>query len=88
MHSICYKDKSIFKDKRVLVVGSGETGLDLVYRAVQMTPNVVLCVKSGYLSVPYTLTETETHQGTYILLPFTNGTIGATRFISFCMSRL
>ena len=63
MHSINYKDKSIFKDKRVLIVGSGETGLDLVFRAVQMTSKCVLCAKSGYLSVPYTLTESETYQG-------------------------
>lgn len=53
MHSSNYKTKSIFKDKRVLVLGCGETGLDLVYRAVQESPNVTLAVRSGFLSVPY-----------------------------------
>ena len=34
VHSCAYKDKSIFKGRRVLVVGCGETGMDLGARAL------------------------------------------------------
>ena len=54
MHSSCYKSKEVFRDKKVLIVGCGETGLDLVYRAVQVTEKrVCLSARSGFLSVPY-----------------------------------
>ncbi|CAK8993082.1 Monooxygenase PC-14 (Penitrem biosynthesis cluster 1 protein PC-14) [Durusdinium trenchii] len=56
-HSSQYKDKSEFAGKRVLVVGSGETGLDLVFRAIQVTPDVVLATRSGFLSVPYVIAD-------------------------------
>ena len=36
LHSSEYKDKSLFAGKRVLIVGCGETGMDLAYRAVQV----------------------------------------------------
>eukprot|EP01135_Chromosphaera_perkinsii_P010066 Nk52_evm2s2010 gene=Nk52_evmTU2s2010 len=56
MHSSQYKEKSIFKDKKVLVVGCGETGLDLVFRAIQVTAKrICLSVRSGFLSVPYVI---------------------------------
>ncbi len=55
LHSSAYKSKEMFRDRRVLVVGCGETGLDIVYRAIQRTEHVTLCVRSGFLSVPYLL---------------------------------
>ena len=43
----------LFKGKRVLVVGSGETGLDLVLRAVQApAASVTLVTRRRFLSVP------------------------------------
>ena len=36
LHSSEYKHKSLFAGKRVLIVGCGETGMDLAYRAVQV----------------------------------------------------
>ena len=58
MHSSQYKKKSIFKGKKVLIVGCGETAMDLAYRAV-ITSNkqVSLVVRKGFLSVPTVLTE-------------------------------
>ena len=60
IHSSEYKSKSIFAHKRVLVVGCGETGCDVAYRAVQVSApkGVALCVRRGFLSVPTALTET------------------------------
>ncbi|KAG5179313.1 hypothetical protein JKP88DRAFT_327142 [Tribonema minus] len=52
MHSSEYKERSIFAGKRVLVVGTGETGLDLAYRAVLSASSVTLLTRSGFLSVP------------------------------------
>ena len=52
LHSSEYKEKSIFAAKRVLVVGTGETGMDLAYRAVQVADATALSIKKGFLSVP------------------------------------
>ena len=52
LHSSEYKDKSLFAAKRVLVVGTGETGMDLAYRAVQVAESTALSIKKGFLSVP------------------------------------
>ena len=37
LHSSDYKSPSIFEGKRVLIVGTGETGMDLAYHAVRTT---------------------------------------------------
>jgi len=43
----------VFEKKRVLVVGCGETGLDLTYRAViAPAKEVSLLARRGFLSVP------------------------------------
>ena len=43
----------VFEKKRVLVVGCGETGLDLTYRAVIAPAAAVsLLARRGFLSVP------------------------------------
>ena len=52
LHSSEYKDKSIFKDKKVLVVGCGETGMDISYRAVQVASSCAMSIRNGFLSVP------------------------------------
>jgi len=54
-HSSLYREKEIFENKRVVVLGSGETGLDISYRAIQVSNNVTLCSRSGFLSVPYVI---------------------------------
>ena len=53
LHSSEYKDKSLFAGKRVLVVGCGETGMDLAYRAVQVASQAALSIRNGFLSVPH-----------------------------------
>eukprot|EP00123_Amoebidium_parasiticum_P012120 comp21134_c0_seq1/m.28579 comp21134_c0_seq1/g.28579 ORF comp21134_c0_seq1/g.28579 comp21134_c0_seq1/m.28579 type:complete len:556 (-) comp21134_c0_seq1:98-1765(-) len=52
LHSSTYKDKAMFKNKRVLVIGAGETAMDIAYRAVQVAHRVVMSVRNGLLSVP------------------------------------
>lgn len=59
LHSSEYKDSSIFDNKRVLILGSGETAMDIALRAVQ-NPNstsVALNVRRGFLSIPHNLAE-------------------------------
>ena len=53
LHSSEYKDKSLFAGKRVLVVGCGETGMDLAYRAVQVASQAAMSIRNGFLSVPH-----------------------------------
>lgn len=57
LHSSLYKDPSIFSNKRVLVLGSGETAMDICFRAVQNPDcgNVAMNVRRGFLSIPHTL---------------------------------
>ena len=58
IHSSQYKKRSIFKNKKVLIVGCGETAMDLAYRAVTTSnKQVSLVVRHGFLSVPTVLTE-------------------------------
>jgi dimethylaniline monooxygenase (N-oxide forming) len=52
LHSSEYKDKSIFKDKSVIVVGCGETAMDIAYRAVQVAKSTAMSIRNGFLSVP------------------------------------
>ena len=53
LHSSAYRDKRTLKGKRVLVVGCGETGLDIVHRAITAPArSVALAVRRGFLSVP------------------------------------
>ncbi len=54
LHSAEYTDKeTVFAGRRVLVIGCGETGMDLAYRAVQVADQTALSIKKGFLSVPY-----------------------------------
>jgi dimethylaniline monooxygenase (N-oxide forming) len=51
-HSVNYKSRSQLAGRRVMILGSGETGLDLSYEAAKAgAKEVVLCSRSGCVSV-------------------------------------
>jgi hypothetical protein len=52
MHSSQYKTADIFEGKRVLVVGAGNSGCDIVVDAVHRAARVDLSVRRGYHFVP------------------------------------
>lgn len=59
IHSSQYKDPTIFTNKRVLILGCGETAMDIAYRAITQPhcQSVALCVRRGFLSIPHNLAE-------------------------------
>lgn len=59
IHSSQYKDPSIFADRRVLILGCGETAMDIAHRAVAhpRSKSVALSVRRGFLSIPHSLAE-------------------------------
>lgn len=58
MHSSQYKDRSLYRGKRVMVLGTGETGMDMAYEAVKAgAKEVVLCTRSGFLLFPAVLAD-------------------------------
>jgi len=58
LHSSQYQCREQVQGKRVLVVGSGETAMDLVYESIKSDcPEVVLCHRSGWLSIPKVLSD-------------------------------
>ena len=59
LHSSQYKDSSIFDGKNVLILGSGETAMDIALRAIRNTKsvNVALNVRRGFLSIPHILAD-------------------------------
>lgn len=53
LHSSRYKHPEIYKDKRVLLLGTGETGMDMAYEAVKAgAKEITLCTRNGFLSFP------------------------------------
>lgn len=54
IHSSQFKERMQFgKDKNVLIVGSGETGMDIAYLAVTSETNsVTMCHNDGFLCAP------------------------------------
>lgn len=55
-HSSEYKDRSQLAGRRVMVLGTGETGHDLAYEAVHAgATEVTLCTRGGFLSFPKVL---------------------------------
>lgn len=53
IHSAMYKDPEIFRDKQVLIIGTGETGFDLGYAAATHgAAKVTMATRHGFLSVP------------------------------------
>lgn len=56
LHSSQYKKPDIYTGKRVLILGTGETGMDMAYEAVKAGANeIVLCTREGFLSFPAVL---------------------------------
>ncbi|KAF5390335.1 hypothetical protein D9757_002786 [Collybiopsis confluens] len=59
-HSHEYKKRSELRGKRVMILGTGETGMDLAYEAAHAgAKEVVLCSRSGFLSFPKALNDFE-----------------------------
>lgn len=52
LHSAEYKSPEIFRDKRVLVVGCGNSGADIAVDAVRHAKSVDLSVRRGYWFLP------------------------------------
>jgi cation diffusion facilitator CzcD-associated flavoprotein CzcO len=52
LHSKQYKDPDMFKGKRVLVVGSGNTGCDIAVDASRVAAKVFLSARRGYHYLP------------------------------------
>ena len=53
LHSSEYKTDAPFRGRRILIVGAGETGMDLAYQAVRVGKSVDLCIRNGFLSIPH-----------------------------------
>ncbi|KAF8969949.1 FAD/NAD-P-binding domain-containing protein [Flammula alnicola] len=59
-HSMEYKLRSQLAGRRVMILGTGETGMDLAYEAVKAgAKQVVLCSRAGFLSFPKALNDFE-----------------------------
>lgn len=52
MHTAAYKRADVFKDKRVLIVGAGNSGCDIAVDAVHYAASVDISVRRGYYFVP------------------------------------
>ncbi len=52
IHSSKYKNSSIFEGKKVLVIGAGNSGCDIVVDAVHRAKKVDISVRRGYYFVP------------------------------------
>ena len=57
MHSLDYKKKSILADKRVLIVGCGETAMDIAYHATGVSKSVGMVIRRGFLAAPTRLAD-------------------------------
>ena len=57
MHSIDYKTKEVMRNKRVLIVGCGETAMDIAYHATGVSKSVAMVIRDGFLSAPTRLTD-------------------------------
>ncbi|HSE09368.1 MAG TPA: NAD(P)-binding domain-containing protein [Nocardioidaceae bacterium] len=52
MHTATYKDPVVFEDKRVLIIGAGNSGCDIAVDAVHYADSVDMSVRSGYYFIP------------------------------------
>lgn len=58
LHSSAYSSPAILKDKSVLIMGTGETGMDLSYLAVKGgARQITLSTRSGFLSFPAVVSD-------------------------------
>jgi len=59
-HSVAYKSRSQLAGRRVMILGTGETGMDIAYEAAKAgAKEVVLCSRGGFLSFPKALNDFE-----------------------------
>jgi hypothetical protein len=71
MHAAEYKSPDVFEDRRVLIVGAGNSGCDIVVDAVHRARFVGLSVRRGYHFVPkYVFGRPADTVGGRIKLPF------------------
>ncbi|EIN08060.1 FAD/NAD(P)-binding domain-containing protein [Punctularia strigosozonata HHB-11173 SS5] len=57
-HSAVYKRRSQLQGRRVMILGTGETGMDLAYESAKAkATEVVLCSRAGFLSFPKALND-------------------------------
>lgn len=52
MHTSAYKDPEVFRGRRVLIIGAGNSGCDIAVDAVHQAASVDLSVRSGYYFIP------------------------------------
>jgi len=52
IHSSQYRDPSVFNDKRVLIVGCGNSGADIAVDAVHHAKSVAISLRRGYYFLP------------------------------------
>ncbi|KAI5476837.1 hypothetical protein MNV49_007133 [Pseudohyphozyma bogoriensis] len=58
IHSSQYRKRSEFKGRKVLILGCGETSMDLSYEAIQAgAKEVTVCHRGGFLSFPKVLND-------------------------------
>ena len=57
LHSADYRKASDYKGKRVLVVGAGETAMDVAAQLVKADADVSMSIRTGFLCVPTVLKE-------------------------------
>ncbi|GAA6016284.1 hypothetical protein JCM8202_005550 [Rhodotorula sphaerocarpa] len=56
IHSVDYKERSQLAGRKVIILGSGETGNDIAYESIKAgAKEVVLCSRGGFLSFPKVL---------------------------------
>ncbi|KAJ7739657.1 FAD/NAD(P)-binding domain-containing protein [Mycena maculata] len=69
-HSAEYKARAELAGRHILILGTGETGMDLAYEAAKAgAKKVVLCTRGGFLSIPKALNDFEIFG-----FPFKSGT--------------
>jgi len=60
LHSSEYRNRATLAGRRVMILGTGETGMDLAYESVKAgAKEVVLCTRGGFLSFPKVLNDFE-----------------------------
>lgn len=71
IHSAKYKSADIFKDKRVLIIGAGNSGCDIAVDAIHSAKKVDMSVRRGYYFVPkYILGKPADAIGGKVNLPY------------------
>ncbi|PWN48556.1 FAD/NAD(P)-binding domain-containing protein [Violaceomyces palustris] len=58
LHSSSFKDRSLYSGRKVLIMGTGETGMDMAHEAVKGgAKEIILCTRSGFLMFPAVLAD-------------------------------